>query len=67
MSALALPKRYSIPPNTKANALAARIGIKFNGKIRPLDVVAYDVEKGMIKTNRGEILYGTVEPFWREK
>lgn len=65
MSALALPKRYSIPPNTKANPLAARIGVKFNGEIRPLDVVAYDVEKGVIKLLNGEILYGTVEPYWR--
>lgn len=65
MGALALPKRYSVPTGKKANPLALRIGIKFNGEIRPLDVVEYDVEKGYIVTNKGEHLEGKVEPFWR--
>lgn len=65
MSALALPKKYSIAANTKANALAARIGVKLNGIERPMDVVAYDVEKGYIITNKGEKIEGKVEPYWR--
>lgn len=65
MSAIALPKRYSVKPNSRPNELAKRIGIKFNGEIRPLDVIEYDVERGVIKTLGGEILYGVVEPFWR--
>lgn len=65
MGALALPKKYSIANGTVANAITKRIGIKFNGQVRPLDVVAYDVEKGFIKTNKGETLFGVVEPYWR--
>lgn len=65
MGALALPKRYSIASGKIANALAKRIGVKFNGQIRPLDVVEYDVDKGYIVTNKGQRLEGLVEPFWR--
>lgn len=41
------------------------IGIRFNGGIRPGDVIAYDMDEGWIETNRGKVLRGNVEPFWR--
>lgn len=66
MIALKIPQKYSIPNNQRANPLARKIGIKFNGKIRPLGVVAYDVAEGWILTrNNPEKLLGIVEPFWR--
>lgn len=65
MTCLKIPKFYSIPKGQKANWIAKRIGIKFNGEIRPLDVVGYNVSEGWIDTVKGERLLGTVEPFWR--
>lgn len=65
MSAIALPKKYALVPGKPANAIAKRLGIKFNGEVRPNDVQAYDVTEGWILTTKGETLYGAVEPFWR--
>jgi hypothetical protein len=71
MSALAIPKRYSV--NKLNTALCARLGVKFNGEDQGNRVLAYDMEAGWIKVRRsnGEMgmetvtLKGKVEPYWR--
>lgn len=65
MPGIALPKKYAFLPGQKANALTRRIGIKFDGVERPLDVIAYNVEEGWITIKGGETLRGVVEPYWR--
>ncbi len=64
MTALKLPQAYSIAAGNRA--LTSRIGIRFNGEVRPLDVHAYDVAGGWIRLSDGSTLHGTVEPFWRD-
>lgn len=65
MGAMALPKSYSIQNGKAANAIAKRIGVRFNGEDRPRDVIAYNVTEGWIKINTGEVFFGVVEPYWR--
>lgn len=62
MSALAIPKAYSIAANNKA--LCRRIGIRFDGVDR-FDVHAYDSVQGWIRLRDGTVLSGRVEPYWR--
>lgn len=45
--------------------LCNKIGIRFNGLPRR-DVNAYDCDEGWIVTTSGRLLYGPVEPYWRQ-
>lgn len=63
MSALKLPRAYSISVNNRA--LTKRLGVRFNGVDRPNDVASYDMDKGEIRLTNGDVLHGTVEPYWR--
>lgn len=64
MSALMLPKRYSV--NKTNHFLARKIGIKIDGVEMPNNVQEYDVEKGTYRlTGETEMRSGVVEPYWK--
>lgn len=68
MTLTPLPPPSAFRLTRETEHVARHIGIRFDGKLRPNDVAAYNVDEGWIELNvRGRPrLRGLVEPFYRE-
>jgi hypothetical protein len=65
MGSLALPAKLSV--SLANEALCDRIGVRIDGVDMGKRVLSYDVAEGIARLTNGDVVHGTIQPYWRPR